>query len=399
MTQLPPTPAQPLTQLGHLSVEEFLRDYWQQKPVLIRQAFANFDNPISAEELAGLSLEEDIESRLILEHGLPPSKQPWQLLCGPFEDDIYTQLPTSHWTLLVQAVDQVVPEVADLLDHFRFLPSWRLDDVMVSYASDGGSVGPHFDYYDVFLLQGQGQRHWQIGQTASASDPRLANTDLSILQEFITQEEWTLNAGDMLYIPPQVAHWGTAVGEDCMTYSVGFRAPSQADILTDFAQHISAQLNEDQRYQDANLTRSKNPSLLDEQAIDRVQQCLQQLSQNRDTIAQWFGQHMTERKYPEQAIHPEEFVESHQWQQLLQCGQALVKHPSSRFAYRPPNQLFVDGENYLCQADLARILCQNQYIHHADVAPYLADQSHCDLLNQLINEGCFYFAEVSSSTR
>ncbi|WP_160327298.1 cupin domain-containing protein, partial [Pseudomonas citronellolis] len=143
-------PDAPLQLLGGLTPREFMRDYWQKKPLLVRQAIPGFESPISPDELAGLALEDEVESRIVLEHG----EHPWELRRGPFAEDAFSQLPEKDWTLLVQAVDQFVPEVAELIEDFKFLPKWRIDDVMISYAAPGGSVGPHFDNYDVFLLQG-----------------------------------------------------------------------------------------------------------------------------------------------------------------------------------------------------------------------------------------------------
>ena len=224
----------PLQILGGISAREFLRDYWQKKPLLIRQAIPGFQSPISPDELAGLSLEEDVESRLVIEHG----ESPWELRRGPFTEHTYQQLPERDWTLLVQAVDQLVPDVAELIEHFRFLPNWRIDDVMISYAAPGGGVGPHFDNYDVFLLQAHGQRRWRIGQMCDSESPMLAHGDLRILADFQGTEEWVLEPGDMLYLPPRLAHFGTA--EDaCMTYSVGFRAPSAAEVLTHFTDFLA----------------------------------------------------------------------------------------------------------------------------------------------------------------
>ena len=149
--------------LGEITADEFLAEYWQKKPLLIRNAIPNFIAPIEGDDLAGLSLEEEVESRLVI-------GDDWQLEHGPFEESRFETLPDRNWTLLVQGVDLWIPEVADLLKSFDFLPAWRVDDIMVSYAEDGGNVGPHFDYYDVFLLQGSGQRHWQVGKLCSADD-------------------------------------------------------------------------------------------------------------------------------------------------------------------------------------------------------------------------------------
>ena len=183
----------PFPVLGDISAEEFLADYWQKKPLLIRNAIPNFEPPVDGDELAGMALEQEVESRLVV-------GADWQLEHGPFTEERFQTLPSTDWTLLVQAVDLWVPEVAELLHEFNFLPPWRLDDIMVSYAEAGGSVGPHFDYYDVFLLQGAGQRRWQIGQRCDNDTPLATGTDLKIIADFKATNEWVLNTGDMLWV-------------------------------------------------------------------------------------------------------------------------------------------------------------------------------------------------------
>ena len=195
---------------GELSVEVFLNQYWQKKPLLIRQAFPGFVCPIDANELAGLACEEHVESRIVLEND---QGRPWQCRMGPFDESDFASLPPTHWTLLIQGLNNWVPDISDLLNYFRFIPNWHLDDIMASYAPDQGSVGPHFDFYDVFLLQAEGKRRWKIGNTCTADTARLEGTDLRILKEFETQTEWLLEPGDMLYLPPQIAHYGVAEGE------------------------------------------------------------------------------------------------------------------------------------------------------------------------------------------
>ena len=201
-------PDQPLQLLGGLTAREFLRDYWQRKPLLIRQAIPDFQNPLEPDELAGLSLEEEIESRLII-----GQDRTWELRRGPLPEDTFAGLPERDWTLLVQSVDQFVPEVDEVLEPFRFLPSWRVDDVMISYAAPGGGVGPHYDHYDVFLLQGHGRRRWRIGQPCTADSPLIDGLELKILADFQQTDEWVLEPGDMLYLPPGIAHYGIAEDE------------------------------------------------------------------------------------------------------------------------------------------------------------------------------------------
>lgn len=206
-----------------MSRREFLRDYWQQRPLLIRQGLAGFRSPLSPEELAGLAMEADTESRII---GYRAGA--WSLQHGPFDTQDFQR--NDPWTLLVQRVDHWVPEVAALRQSVAFLPNWRFDDVMVSYAVDGGSVGPHFDRYDVFLLQGLGRRRWHLGQFCDEQTPRLQHEALHLLETFENSAEFVLEPGDVLYVPPGLAHWGVAEGE-CMTYSLGFRAPPLGDVM------------------------------------------------------------------------------------------------------------------------------------------------------------------------
>ncbi|TNE77925.1 MAG: cupin domain-containing protein [Gammaproteobacteria bacterium] len=279
--------------LGAISEEQFLADFWQQKPLLIRDALPGYESPVSPDEMAGLALEDDVESRIVIEAG----KTPWELRCGPFDETTFQQLPATHWTLLVQALDLWVPEVAELLDYFRFLPPWRLDDIMASYAPAGGSVGPHFDYYDVFLLQVQGQRRWQVGPLCDQDTPRLEGTPLRILGEFEAVDEWVLNPGDMLYLPPRIAHWGIAEN-DCLTYSVGFRAPTLADMLGDLATELMAQ-GSASYYRDPPLSPQMAREDIDPQFIKQVQNMLRQLSDDQTLLADWFARYMTAPKYPD----------------------------------------------------------------------------------------------------
>jgi 50S ribosomal protein L16 3-hydroxylase len=293
--------------LGEITARQFLAEYWQQKPLLIRNALPGFTLPLTPDELAGLALEDDIESRIVLENG-PSSK--WELLCGPFDEQVFHELPREKWTLLVQAVDLWVPEVKSLLNYFSFLPPWRLDDIMVSYAPEGGSVGPHFDYYDVFLIQGLGQRRWQIGghtanEKCNESSPRVAGTSLRILSDFDICEDWVLNPGDMLYLPPQVAHHGVAIG-DCMTYSVGFRAPTAAEMLSDLATELLSRPHSP-HYQDPPLTPEMATQNIAPEFIDQVRNLLGNALQDDALLTDWFARYMTAPKYPDLLEDTEEY--------------------------------------------------------------------------------------------
>lgn len=213
-----------------LTAAAFFQRYWQKEPLFMPAAASGLDSP-DADTLAGLALEEEVESRLILGAGTGP----WSVRQGPFQEKDFAELGSRDWTLLVQSVDHCLTEASLLLDDFSFLPNWRLEDIMISYAVQGGSVGPHFDRYDVFLIQAAGHRHWQRGDHCDQATPRQATDELDLLADMPVREEWTAGPGDVLYLPPGVAHHGVALDNDCVTWSVGFRAPDYQTLLAEIA--------------------------------------------------------------------------------------------------------------------------------------------------------------------
>lgn len=382
----------PLQILGGISAREFLRDYWQKKPLLVRQAIPSFESPISPDELAGLSLEEEVESRLVIEHG----DSPWELRRGPFGDDTYQNLPERDWTLLVQAVDQLVPEVAELIEHFRFLPNWRIDDVMVSFAAPGGGVGPHFDNYDVFLLQAHGQRRWRIGQLCDSDSPMLPHADLRILSEFHGTDEWVLEPGDMLYLPPKLAHFGTAENA-CMTYSVGFRAPSAAEVLTHFTDFLAQFLPDEERYSDADLTPVDDPHQIQSDALDRLRAMLTEHMGDERLLLTWFGQFMTEPRYPERVQGPA--IDETELLSALGDGAMLVRNLSARLAWSEVDiglLLFASGQSRLLPEhlkELLKLICSADALHAENLAPWLNDDDGRSLVLELVKQGSLEFAD------
>ena len=235
--------------IQNLDIKDFLQNFWQKKPLLIRSAFPNYKSPISAEELAGLACEEFIESRIIIEKNESPK---WELENGPFTESKFTTLPKTHWTLLIQGLNKVFPEFDDLLHEFNFIPSWRVDDLMASHAAPEGSVGPHIDQYDVFLLQAKGRRKWMISQEHINDDNFESDIPLKIIKDFNVESEWILEAGDMLYLPANVAHYGIGM-DDCMTFSIGFRAPSHSELLSAYVDERITDLKDNLRYRDSEL--------------------------------------------------------------------------------------------------------------------------------------------------
>jgi len=283
-----PLALRPETLLGGLDAERFLAEYWQKKPLLIRGAIPGFEGLLSPEELAGLACEEEVQSRLVQQQGTA-----WRLEQGPFDEDSFLHLPPRGWTLLVQNVNHYLPEAAALLQQFDFIPHARLDDLMVSYAPDGGGVGPHFDSYDVFLLQGQGKRLWRISEQQDLT--LVEDSPLRILNRFDTAQEWILEPGDMLYLPPHVAHWGIAVG-NAMTYSIGFRAPSDQELATQFLAYLQERVQLSGIYADPELTRQAHPAEIGAAMVSKVARMLQGVLWQEADVARFLGTYLSEPK-------------------------------------------------------------------------------------------------------
>jgi 50S ribosomal protein L16 3-hydroxylase len=378
--------------LGNLSVEEFLANYWQKRPVLIKQAFPNFKSPLDPDELAGLALQDDVLSRLILEKG---GDYPWQLKSGPFEESEFDALGDHHWTLLVQEVDRHVPAVADLFDRFSFLPSWRKDDVMVSFATNEAGVGAHVDSYDVFLLQGSGRRRWEVGRPAAGGGPidggirasgaasggpsqghlstsesdYIEGLDVRILANFEPVETYELEPGDMLYLPPGVPHNGVAI-EPCLTFSFGFLAPTRAEMVAEFA-HWYQENVAVTRYGDPDLLEGRHSGLITDSDLNRVLRVLQQTPTERDALARWFGTFITR---PQRGpVDAEEFEGTfEEFMQDFRESQCWRRHEALRmtgWTHGSP-MLFADGQEveHELTADQVEYLTENRTFTYSEVA-------------------------------
>jgi|TARA_R110001583_G_C5619191_1_gene406116 50S ribosomal protein L16 3-hydroxylase len=339
--------------LQGFDAQHFLDTAWQRKAVLIKAALPGFECPLDGNDLAGLACEEDVDSRIIIE-----AKDGWELRNGPFQEADFATLPTSHWTLLVQGVDQYLPELADLMAKFRFLPRWRTEDIMVSYATDGGNVGPHYDQYDVFLVQGSGQRRWKIGGHCGPDTPLHSHPQLKLLQHFETEQEFLLEAGDILYVPPGVAHWGVAEGDDCMTLSVGFRAPSEAALLGDFSDEIASRSDESKRYQDPQLSAAANPGEISPAVHAQLKAVLLKQLDNDALLARWFGEMMT--RVPDQSEFRDDSLSRDDFAELRAQGIDLHLRLGARLAF-DEQHLFADGVAFAYppqDRDDVRALCQ-----------------------------------------
>ncbi len=344
-----------------MSPQVFLRDYWQKRPLLVRGAFPGFQAPLMPEDLAGLACEDGVLARLV-HHDR--RRDEWDVRTGPFAEEDFPGLPDHDWTLLVQDVDKWDPDVAALLEHFRFLPSWRVDDVMVSFAATGGSVGAHVDHYDVFLLQAHGHRRWQIDASGALGGPApdLAfreDVAIKLLARFAPTHDWVLGPGDMLYLPPLVPHHGVAE-DPCLTFSIGMRAPAASELMGDWLDEVLLDADESIRYHDEDLSLPADPHEIDAAAMNRVVEALNAIRMNDpDRLGDWFGRFITTyraagevmpggERLPDQAIH-----------ELLAHGALLRRHPWSRMAWRRNRRgasLFCSGQAIaLPVADARRI--------------------------------------------
>ncbi|MEE7546316.1 cupin domain-containing protein, partial [Xanthomonas sp. Kuri4-1] len=357
--------ARPGLPLG-MPAATFLRDYWHKRPLLIRDAFAGFQTPVAPEDLAGLACEEGVLARLISHDRATDA---WNVRTGPFQEDDFPGLPDHDWTLLVQDVDKWDADVRALLEQFRFLPRWRIDDIMISFAATGGSVGAHVDHYDVFLLQAHGHRRWQIdasvalGRKAPALDFR-DDVDIKLLRRFDPTHDWVLAPGDMLYLPPLVPHHGIAE-DPCLTFSVGMRAPSASELIGDYLDTLIADADEAVRYHDEDLTVPADPYEIDATAMNRVVEALNALRMNDpDKLGNWFGRFMTTYRAAGDVLPSREPPTREELEQALSAGAVLHRHPWSRLAWRRAARgavLFCTGQEFaLTLKDAQRLAAAEQ---------------------------------------
>jgi 50S ribosomal protein L16 3-hydroxylase len=367
-----------LAHLGGLTAQQFLNEYWQKKPLLIRQAFPGFGDALTPNELAGLACEEDAQSRLVLEN-----RGKWVLENGPFEEERFARLPKKGWSLLVQGVNHFLPEGTEFLSKFNFVPTARLDDLMVSFAPDGGGVGPHFDSYDVFLLQGYGQRLWRVSQQTDMT--LIEGAPLRILKSFDTDQEWLLEPGDMLYLPPRLAHWGIAVG-DCMTWSVGFRAPSAQELGTQFLAYLQENIKLNGMYADPDLEPQEHPAEISTQMVSKVSEMLKSIRWEQADVARFLGAYLTEPK-SHIVFTPSRRMSQENFQKRL-IKEGLVLDLKSQMLFSG-NLAFINGETQEVDADVLALL---QVLAESRALPPLSAPNATPLLHQWYQAGYLQFS-------
>jgi len=386
----PPTPPHPLpikapwALLGGITPQQFMQQYWHKKPLLVRGAIPAFalakaageplESPISATELAALAGHPDSESRLI-------QSKPWKMARGPFSRKSIPAISEANWTLLLQGADTLHPAAKTVLSWFRFIPDVRLDDLMISIAGPGGGVGPHVDSYDVFLIQMSGRRHWKI---STQDDLGLKpNLPLKILAQFEPSQDWVLEPGDMLYLPPHVAHEGISLDAGCQTWSVGFRAASYRELLQEGLWRLAESLDNlpllDKRYQDPQQTATDQPDTLPPELIKQLRSHLKSLKLDSvDTMLPGIASYLSEPKPhaffsgPDQTLSAKAFA-------LYLKQNSIQLHPHTRLM-RLNNAIFCNGENQTEGESLAVKLCWNVLSERHTLPPlgeehkaYLAD--------------------------
>jgi 50S ribosomal protein L16 3-hydroxylase len=369
-----------LTLLGDMSPDQFLREYWQKKPLLVRQAIPGFTPVLNREELFDMVGRDDVESRLVTRF-----REKWQLQQGPIH-----QLPSlskKKWSLLVQGVNLHNAAADALLRQFRFIPDTRLDDLMISYASDEGGVGPHFDSYDVFLLQAEGTRRWSIGAQTDLTLEE--DAPLKLLRKFIPEQTFELEPGDMLYLPPHYAHDGIARGE-CMTYSVGFRAPSYQELAEGLLQAMADTVEIEGRYSDPDLSPAKRPAEIDSAMLAKIERELERIRITPEDILLFLGEHLSSPKPATFFIPPVRPLPHDRF--AAKAGKTgVVLSPKTRMLYRR-SKLFINGESFLLSSEdrpMLTKLADARELEPADVVA--ASHDGLEALHQWYQQGWLTF--------
>jgi len=376
--------------LTEFSLDEFLQNYWQKKPVVIRQGFENFIDPISADEIAGLACEEEVQSRLVYK-----KDEQWQAEFGPFED--YQHLGDANWSLIVQALDHWSEDAAQLIEPFRFIPNWRLDDLMVSFATPGGGVGPHIDLYDVFICQGSGSRRWRVGNRGNhrefAAHPALLHVDP--FEPIIDVE---LHTGDILYIPPGFPHDGITL-ENSLSFSVGFRTNSTSNLLGGLADHLLDNELATELIEDHERLATKHSGAIDAQDYTLIKNQMVNLFNDENLLRKFTGTFLTEAKH-ELDLQPDQSNYSDQ-----EVSQLLAKHNLMRlgglrafyFSETIEQGLcYINGEQIDFDPSIAnaiKLMCDNVCLTTSSTASWHNDKLFIAFIKQQLEQGYWYFAE------
>lgn len=372
----------------NIDTQAFIKQHWQQKPRLMQQAFVDFEDPIAADELAGLACEEEISARVVVTKG-----EDWDVIQGPFED--YDQFGEDNWQLLVQAVNHWYPASQPLVEAFRFLPDWRFDDLMVSFATPGGGVGPHIDNYDVFIIQGEGERRWKVGDKGQHKR-RGNNPNSPLVEDFEPIIDVVLKKGDVLYIPPGYPHCGETVTL-AMSYSIGFRAPSQQELLSELADSLIDTNQGHKRF--TSKDEPSSPGLISQAHQQGIMDLLVQLAQDPQAYQTMLGKLLSQNRFELDICEGEEPLSSDDLIDAIEQG-AIIQRIGGLKVLRLEQdnhaRLFINGEVYPLpdvKEDVLQLLANQVSILPEQASELIEQPTLLAVFTQLINQGLFYLAE------
>lgn len=370
--------SQPLDVLGGITAEQFLAEYWQKKPLLVRNALPEIANILEPNDVMELALEEHVTARLIKQKDKDPNQ--WSVKSSPLIKGDFQKMP-KLWTLLVQAVDHYSFDLAELWKKFPFIPQWRRDDIMVSYAPKGGSVGKHFDFYDVFLVQGYGHRRWQLGQMCDANTEFVSGQPLKLLPEMQVDFDEVLAPGDLLYVPPGLSHYGVAE-DDCLTFSFGFRMPNIADMMDRVSDKFASNGFLKNPMLDIQRQHSSDIGQISKAELDYLKAELLQRLQNSDELDDAIMSLMSEPKYPDNIPEPNE-IEADDLREILDTGYEILLEPASRLLYTEQDAelLFWANGEQVCISE--EFTAQLKQIADGQALPFDQSFDHEEILEDL----------------
>ena len=373
---------------GDLTPEQFLAEYWQKKPLLIKKGFAHFQDPISADELAGLSMEEELESRIIAHSDF----NDWQVAHGPFED--FSEFGEKNWTLLVQAVNNWSEQTHQLLNPFKFVPNWRIDDVMVSFSTPQGCVGAHLDQYDVFIIQGSGKRHWQVGLPDDSLEQLIPHPDLKQVSPFTPTIDVITEPGDILYIPPNHPHNGVAI-ENALNFSIGFQAPSAQELFSAFADNLIDENIGCERFDDSHRTLTETPELLSLEDINQLKAFMLSQAENDDLFSHMVATFTTSSHHTLEILMPVEPFTEETVTEFINTDDIIFRPVLGLKALinQQNNSLYINGDRIsLCEQTktLGSLLAKNSPLTADKLKSFSDCLKNVQMLTSVLNMGYWY---------
>jgi len=374
---------------GELTPERFLADYWQKKPLLIKQAFADFQDPTSADELAGLAMEAEIESRIVSVN----NKGDWQVDHGPFDD--FSCYGEANWTLLVQAVNNWSRPTHKLLAPFSFIPNWRIDDVMVSFSTPDGGVGAHLDQYDVFIIQGSGKRRWQVGAPDSSLTTLLPHPDLKQVSAFTPLIDEVTEAGDLLYIPPSHPHHGVSI-ENSVNFSIGFQAPSSQELWSGFADKLIDKNSGEERFSDPGRAICQDSFTITTDDKQQLKAFMLQQLEQETFFEEFIGQYLTQGHHALEILVPVNDIDENKLHDILSEPDILfmpVSGLKAAIINDTKATLFINGESFILEKqtlELAQYLAQQTPLTTGEIKTFSRCLKNTQLLTSVLNKGYWY---------